>query len=898
MKIPALLPLFAALSSFAIADVASLRPVPADELSVVRFDSQEIVAEKAGAANAADGNPATNWITRWKDAQPGFPHEIEIALSAPRVIDGIELTPRKGGANCPDAFEVSVSADGKSWTPATTGNMSGKGGPERFAFGAPVKATRMKVVFRSSRDGKPYMALGEIAPLTAEKIPYKLDLAQGEHRKIENWLKLGGVAPDGTKLEVNSLYWSKNGKPWTPVMGEFHFYRYPAELWEQELRKMKAGGVSIVSTYVFWEAAEEPKGVWNWTGDNDIRRFVQLAQKAGLYVWLRPGPYVNGEIRHRGIPDWAWKLGARKDTPAYLDAVKVYFEQLSAQMKGLWFKDGGPIIGCQLENEYAHGSKDHIVSLKKIAEDAGFQIPYWSVTANSEYRYERGDILPLQGAYPYRYWCAPGPTTDYLYSTDEWGAMENLGRLYYDFEKFPRGMCELGGGCLNGYTYRFVVPAYDMEGSVQNVIGRGMNLPGYYMYHGGTHKPGMKDGAAGIPQNFDYQAPLGEFGQRRASYSTLKILHLFLNDFGDVIAPMQPARPAAMVRDPKDVSRLRYIGRFLGDSGFLFMTTCQPYVEHGPIPGVQITVKLPTGEVTVPAKPITLPKDVSPIFPVNLDLNGVTLRHSTAQLLAKVSDGGAPCFVFFAHDGIAPEFRFLPGTKIETATPVDPSAGFLDFRPAPSRDRAFALTAPDGRRASVLVISRKDAERAWRLDYQGAPRLLISDADLDPAAGGGLDLASFSPNMSLAVFPKPANAPAEARTATTDGAFAAYTFATPKVDIAVNGSPLPAKTWSMTVPKLPANVRDLLLRASYVGSTAELFADGKRYTDNRHIGVPFEFTTARFGLMGTRELKVVANPWDKKVKGIPQEWSPASAEEEKGMIRSVAVVPEYLIRVK
>lgn len=80
---------------------------------------------------------------------------------------------------------------------------------------------------------------------------YPLDVSKGENKPVEAWLKAGGTNPQVEKLGVNSLYWTRNGQPWTPVMGEFHFLRYPADLWETELFKMKAGGVSIVATYLF-----------------------------------------------------------------------------------------------------------------------------------------------------------------------------------------------------------------------------------------------------------------------------------------------------------------------------------------------------------------------------------------------------------------------------------------------------------------------------------------------------------------------------------------------------------------------------------------------------------------------------------------------------------------------
>ena len=202
--------------------------------------------------------------------------------------------------------------------------------------------------------------------------PYVLDVAQVEHKEPKAWLKTGPTtAPNGDQLGVNALYWTRNGKPWIPVMGEFHFLRYPADLWETELMKMKAAGISIVSTYLFWEFSEEPQGSWDWTGNNNIRRFIELCKKHKLYVWLRPGPYINGEARNKGLPSWTNKKGQRSNAPWYLALVQTYFNQVGEQTKGLYFKDGGPIIGCQLENEYAHGSKDHLAALKDMALKAG-----------------------------------------------------------------------------------------------------------------------------------------------------------------------------------------------------------------------------------------------------------------------------------------------------------------------------------------------------------------------------------------------------------------------------------------------------------------------------------------------------------------------------------------------
>lgn len=99
-------------------------------------------------------------------------------------------------------------------------------------------------------------------------------------------------------------YLTKDDKPWFPVMGEIHFSRYRADLWEESLRKMKAGGLSIASVYVIWIHHEEEEGKFDFTGNRNLRGFLEAAKKVGISVFLRIGPWVHGEARNGGFPDW------------------------------------------------------------------------------------------------------------------------------------------------------------------------------------------------------------------------------------------------------------------------------------------------------------------------------------------------------------------------------------------------------------------------------------------------------------------------------------------------------------------------------------------------------------------------------------------------------------------
>ena len=194
---------------------------------------------------------------------------------------------------------------------------------------------------------------------------------------------------EGDEYTADSKSLLYNRKRILPVMGEFHYSRWEDDTWEEELRKMKTGGINIVATYLFWIHHEEKENEWNFSGRRDIRRFVQLCRKVGLQVFLRIGPWVHAEVRNGGFPDWVQRAKdyePRTNDEGYLKAVEKYFNQLGKQLEGLMFKDGGPVIGVQLENEYGHvgGPKDpkiryaHMKVLYALARKAGFLVPLYS----------------------------------------------------------------------------------------------------------------------------------------------------------------------------------------------------------------------------------------------------------------------------------------------------------------------------------------------------------------------------------------------------------------------------------------------------------------------------------------------------------------------------------------
>ena len=192
----------------------------------------------------------------------------------------------------------------------------------------------------------------------------------------------------------------RNDAPWLPVMGEFHFTRFPCAYWEEELLKMKAAGVTIVASYILWNHVELSPGRIDWSGDRDIRRFVTLCQNHGLLFFLRPGPWGHAEARFGGIPDWIVAgTRPRSNDPAYMVEVERFWRSLHDQVRGLFWKDGGPIIGMQIENEYnldgPGQGRAHIAALKSLALKLGYDVPLYTVTGWDQTLYPKGEVVPV-----------------------------------------------------------------------------------------------------------------------------------------------------------------------------------------------------------------------------------------------------------------------------------------------------------------------------------------------------------------------------------------------------------------------------------------------------------------------------------------------------------------------
>ena len=195
------------------------------------------------------------------------------------------------------------------------------------------------------------------ANLSAQSIPkplYILDVSTPSPPVRSEHLKMGGINAQGQSIAVNNSYISQNGKPSIPITGEFHFSRYPRAYWAEAIQKMKAGGINMIATYVFWSMHEEHEGEYIWEGERDLRHFIELCAQYDMPAIVRIGPFGHGEVRNGALPDWLLgkPVSVRSNDPAYLAYVERLYDQIGQQLRGLMFKDGGPVVAIQLENEY------------------------------------------------------------------------------------------------------------------------------------------------------------------------------------------------------------------------------------------------------------------------------------------------------------------------------------------------------------------------------------------------------------------------------------------------------------------------------------------------------------------------------------------------------------------
>ncbi len=633
-----------------------------------------------------------------------------------------------------------------------------------------------------------------------------------------------------------------DGRRVVPVMGEIHYSRLPADEWPTAIRRMREGGVTMIATYVFWNHVEEVEGQYDWSGQRDLRRFLECCQAECMPVVLRIGPFCHGEVRCGGIPDWALRRvrKTRVESDEWLALVTRLYRQVFTQVQGLQWKDGGPVVGCQFDNEY-RGRASYLLALKRIATGIGFDVPLYTRTGWPELStpVPYGELLPLYGDYADGFWerslkPAAGnywrafffqPSRDHqAIATDQLAYSDSTAPA--PEQAYPYFTCELGGGMMTAYHRRPYMYADDAYALAVVKIGSGSNLLGYYMYHGGTNPDGklttLNENQRTPATNhndmpvktYDFQAPLGEFGQRGDTYYRLRPLHLFMSDFGELLAPMDARFPATPAPRQGDDGYLRYSLRLSPDgrSGFVFFNNYERLQR--------LTDKRSVRFAGAPAggfpHALTIPAGAIGVLPVGV----CGLRWATAQLVAR-RDGKV---YLMQIDGMPADVAFDDGRVMRHVKPR-------------GLDRPI--------HKNYYLLTRREAERLFLPDEALVAPQKVAYTKVK-AAGPLRTIAKGVQGVAM----EP-----------TDADF------------------LQAAVYEVDLP----TDRRCLLDIDYRGDCARLYADGKLVADNFYNGRHFQYGLWRLPEGVTRlELRILPLQPDEPVY-FPQEADTTPGEAVRAM---------------
>ncbi|XP_074466680.1 beta-galactosidase-1-like protein 2 [Sebastes fasciatus] len=316
-------------------------------------------------------------------------------------------------------------------------------------------------------------------------------------------------------LSANSTQFTLEGESFRILGGSVHYFRVPRAYWRDRLMKMKACGINTLTTYVPWSLHQPERGVFNFHTQLDLEAYINLAAELGLWVILRPGPYISSELDLGGLPSWLLRDGSmrlRTTYPGFTQAVNTFFDKLIPKVVPLQFKKGGPIIAVQVENEYGSFAKDesYMLFIKEALQSKG--ISELLLTSDNHNTLKSGgvdgairsvklqklnqrDIQDLNAIQPN----SPTMVMDYWTGWyDAWGDLHH------------------------------VLPPEDMVSTVREILRRGMSV-NLYMFHGGSSF-GFMSGALADPSykalvpSYDYDAPLSEAGEYTPKYHLLRDL--------------------------------------------------------------------------------------------------------------------------------------------------------------------------------------------------------------------------------------------------------------------------------------------------------------------------------------------------------------------------------------
>lgn len=354
------------------------------------------------------------------------------------------------------------------------------------------------------------------------------------------------------------------GKPFRIMAGEIHFQRIPREYWADRLMKLKAAGLNTVGTYVFWNALEPEPGQWDFSDGNDLAAFIRTAERLGLWVIVRPGPYACAEWDFGGLPIWLLRtpdIRVRCSDPRYLAACESYILKIAEVIRDLQVHRGGPVLMVQVENEYGSfgNDRDYMLALKGFWEKAGIEVPLYTADGATPYMLEAGSL--------------PGAAIGLDPGTNE--------KDFAEAARLERGVpvfcSELYPGWLTHWGEEWArVKTEDVVADLRWLLDHGKSFS-LYMFHGGTNfgfwaGANFSDKYEPDVTSYDYDAPLDEMGRPTPKYFAIR----------DLLVRHQP-KGTELPKLPRPVPTIEIPAISLDESASLFDNL--PPAVRSPQPG-------------------------------------------------------------------------------------------------------------------------------------------------------------------------------------------------------------------------------------------------------------------------------------------------------------------------
>ncbi|XP_034769125.2 beta-galactosidase-1-like protein 2 isoform X2 [Acipenser ruthenus] len=388
-----------------------------------------------------------------------------------------------------------------------------------------------------------------------------------------NWhdMEPGTLRSRMVGLQADSPEFQLGGEVFRILGGSIHYFRVPREYWRDRLLKMKACGLNTLTTYVPWNLHEPERGTFNFKGNLDLEAYIKLAGELGLWVILRPGPYICAEWDLGGLPSWLYRdpaMQLRSTYKGFTQAVDAFFSQLLPRVVPLQYKKGGPIIAVQVENEYGSFAVDteYMPYMKEALLSRG--IEELLMTSDNVDGLKKGNV---EGAL----------------ATINLQKLRDLHLSHLDSSQpqKPKMVMEFWSGWFDTWgDLHHVFTAEDMASVVMEILQKGLSI-NLYMFHGGTNF-GFMNGALEMHSykadvtSYDYDAPLSESGDYTAKYLLLR--EVFSKYHGESL-PDVPALFPKMSYDASTVYQYMPLWEALQLAGEPFKSESPVNMENLPV---------------------------------------------------------------------------------------------------------------------------------------------------------------------------------------------------------------------------------------------------------------------------------------------------------------------------